>query len=90
MVLYNIPINQTKIIEGAKNIGIWGHNSLNKTLAYSPPCSQGPGEKSYVITIYALSKIIQPQKTDLTMDELTKEMAGSILDTNTLTVKYIR
>lgn len=38
----------------ARMAGITGHNSHNGELAYAPPCSQGPGEHVYTITVLAL------------------------------------
>lgn len=90
MVLYNIPAGKSMISQAEKTSGIWGHNSLNKILGYAPPCSQGPGEKSYIINIYAISKVIHSQNADLSMDELLKEIDGKTLATSTLTLKYKR
>jgi phosphatidylethanolamine-binding protein (PEBP) family uncharacterized protein len=36
--------------------GMLGTNSVNGLNEYSPPCSQGPGEKTYSFTLYALSQ----------------------------------
>ncbi len=36
-------------------IGMLGNNSVNGKLAYTPPCSKGPGPKEYIYTVYALS-----------------------------------
>lgn len=40
----------------ARTSGRIGHNSHNPSLAYAPPCSQGPGEHTYTITVLALSR----------------------------------
>ena len=37
------------------NVGVWGVNTVNGRAQYAPPCSKGPGEKTYVVTLYALS-----------------------------------
>lgn len=90
MVLYNIPADKTGIPQQVKGIGVWGHNSLNPFLAYSPPCSKGPGEKAYIITVYAISRIVNDNGSALTMDNLKKAIADCTLASATLTVKYSR
>jgi phosphatidylethanolamine-binding protein (PEBP) family uncharacterized protein len=54
-VLYGIPASATSLAENAANVGTAGLTSDGPKLAYSPPCSQGPGAKTYTFTIYALS-----------------------------------
>jgi Raf kinase inhibitor-like YbhB/YbcL family protein len=57
--LYNIPAAVHSLPENARGIGIAGNNSVNRTLGYAPPHSQGPGVKTYFITVYALSAPVQ-------------------------------
>ena len=54
-VLYGIPGDTTSLAEGATGVGTLGLTSDGPDLAYSPPCSQGPGPKEYTFTVYALS-----------------------------------
>jgi gluconolactonase len=64
-ILYNIPANVTGLSKNSKGIGTLGTNSVNGRTEYAPPCSKGPGEKSYSYTVYALSaepKISVPAK----------------------------
>ncbi len=58
-VLYNIPADVTSLPKNVTGIGTLGNNINNGLVEYSPPCSQGPGDKEYIYTVYALSA--QPQ-----------------------------
>jgi Raf kinase inhibitor-like YbhB/YbcL family protein len=91
MVVYNIPATVTNIPQAATNIGVWGSNTQNKNLSYSPPCSKGPGPKNYIITVYALSN--QPSFTNtgaVSMDDLLLAIKNSTLASSTITVHYAR
>ncbi len=55
MVVANIPGDARELKGGEAAVGMWGQNTVNRRAAYAPPCSQGPGDKSYTITLYALS-----------------------------------
>lgn len=55
-LLYDIPANTTSLAKNAQGIGKLGVNSINGEAGYAPPHSKGPGPKTYVYTIYALSK----------------------------------
>jgi hypothetical protein len=57
LVVYGIPASTTGLKEGAHDIGSWGVNTVNRRSEYTPPCSKGPGEKVYTVTVYALSLI---------------------------------
>ncbi len=54
-ILYNIPVEVTSLAKNSTGIGVLGTNSVNDKLEYSPPCSKGPGFKTYTYTVYALS-----------------------------------
>jgi phosphatidylethanolamine-binding protein (PEBP) family uncharacterized protein len=54
-VVYNIPSTTHSVTAGGPAPGTLGTNSVNNQLAYAPPCSKGPGVKTYTITAYALS-----------------------------------
>ena len=91
IVLYNIPSTITELPQGVTNIGIWGRNTQNRNLSYSPPCSKGPGAKTYILTIYALSEPVNLNKTEgVTMDELVSAIKTSTLASATLPVQYSR
>lgn len=60
-VVYDIPAYVTSLAKNSHDVGILGTNSVNDRLEYAPPCSKGPGPKTYIFTVYALSA--QPQIT---------------------------
>jgi phosphatidylethanolamine-binding protein (PEBP) family uncharacterized protein len=54
-VLYDIPADVTSLPKNVTGIGTLGNNINNGRAEYSPPCSKGPGDKTYTYTVYALS-----------------------------------
>lgn len=54
-VLYDIPATARGLQRNAQNIGTLGNNSINDRVGYAPPRSKGPGPKTYIYTVYALS-----------------------------------
>jgi phosphatidylethanolamine-binding protein (PEBP) family uncharacterized protein len=57
--LYNIPACIHALSKNTKDIGTLGNNSVNHKIGYAPPHSKGPGSKTYVLTVYALSSPVQ-------------------------------
>ena len=55
IVTWNIPATTKSLDAGQKNVGTWGVNTVNGRAEFAPPCSKGPGEKTYIVTLYALS-----------------------------------
>ncbi|MFZ4576449.1 MAG: YbhB/YbcL family Raf kinase inhibitor-like protein, partial [Phycisphaerales bacterium] len=91
MVVANIPTASREIKSGDATLGTWGQNTVNRKDAYAPPCSQGPGDKTYTITLYALSaEAVLPKGTPLTRDALLAAIKDTTLGTATLDVKYAR
>ena len=91
MVLYNIPSNVFALPQGVHSIGDWGCNTQNRDLSYSPPCSKGPGPKTYIITAYALSENVNFNTgVRVTMDELLAAIKNITLSTAQLEVTYAR
>jgi phosphatidylethanolamine-binding protein (PEBP) family uncharacterized protein len=92
IVLYNIPSNVNSIPNDSKSIGIFGINTVNGKTTYSPPCSQGPGAKIYVLTLYALNAppTLTVPNTQVTMDILLAGMKNKILDSAVMSVTYTR
>jgi phosphatidylethanolamine-binding protein (PEBP) family uncharacterized protein len=91
-VLYNIPADVYNLVENSTGTGTFGNNSVNNHLAYAPPCSQGPGVKEYVLTIYALSDsvIITNSPDEVSRDVLLDAIKNITLASASLTVKYSR
>ncbi|MFM2309960.1 MAG: hypothetical protein RLY87_2082 [Chloroflexota bacterium] len=89
--VYNIPASVSAIPANDKSIGTYGANSVNPNLAYAPPCSQGPGLKTYIITLYALSAAPSiAAGTTVTRDVLLAAIADRTLAASALTVTYTR
>ena len=92
IVLYNLPSNLTSIPENSKTIGNWGINTVDGKNSYSPPCSQGPGAKIYVLTLYALTgeptlSFVNPK---VTLEMLYEAIKPKIADSAVMSVTYTR
>jgi len=91
-VLYDIPADVTGLPKNVSGVGKLGNNFNTGKEGFAPPCSQGPGDKTYTFTVYALSAIPQ---IDLPADEITRDvMLAAIQDMTlasaTLDVVYAR
>jgi phosphatidylethanolamine-binding protein (PEBP) family uncharacterized protein len=92
MLLYNIPVTITSIPDAVSGVGIFGQNTVNPTLAYTPLCSQGPGAKLYTITVYALSAapVFSVAASAVTRDLFLAAIANTTLATSVINVTYTR
>ncbi len=92
IVLYNIPSTISSIIDNSKSIGVFGINTVDGKTTYTPPCSQGPGAKTYVLTLYALNAAptISVPNTQVTRDILLAGMKNKIVDSAVMSVTYTR
>ena len=91
-ILYNIPANVQSLPKNVKEVGILGNNSINGRTEYAPPHSKGPGPKTYIYTVYALSappRITVPPG-EVNRDILLSAMKDYILGTAELKVIYTR
>ena len=91
-VLYNIPSSVTSLSDNSKSIGSFGINTVDRKNTYTPPCSQGPGAKVYILTLYALSAAptVSVSSSQVTMDVLLAGIRNKILDSTIMTVTYTR
>ena len=91
-VLYNIPADVTSLPTNVQGIGTAGNNSVNNRGGYAPPHSKGPGAKTYVLTVYALSAPVQPSvpPAEVSRDVLLAAMKDKILARAELSVTYDR
>lgn len=91
-VLYNIPSDVKSLPKNVKGIGALGNNSVNGRTEYAPPHSKGPGPKTYVYTLYALSAAPQlnvpPEQ--VSRDVLLAAMKDRVLAAVELKVVYSR
>lgn len=91
LVVTNMPATARELKSGETKTGIWGQNTVNRRTEYAPPCSKGPGDKAYTITLYALSaEASLPKDKLLTRDALLAAIKDATLATATLDVKYAR
>jgi len=90
--LYNIPGGITNLPQNVTGIGILGNNSINDQVGYAPPRSKGPGPKTYVFTVYALSRPVEiaTKPSEVTRDVLLAAMEDRSLATAELKVVYTR
>ena len=91
-VLYNIPAVTHSLPKNVKGVGTLGNNSVNRRLEYAPPHSKGPGPKTYIFTVYALSA--PPQITvppaEVNREVLLAAMKDKLLASAELSVVYSR
>lgn len=90
--LYNIPAAVLSLPKNVTGIGTLGNNSVNGQAGYEPPCSQGPGDKTYVFTVYALSAPVEitVAPSAVTREVLLGAMSDRMLASAELQVVYAR
>jgi phosphatidylethanolamine-binding protein (PEBP) family uncharacterized protein len=90
-VLYGIPGSTADLAKNSSGVGILGACSRG-TLAYEPPCSQGPGAKIYTFTLYALSATptLPSAAGQVTGDVLTQAVSAITLGSASLNLSYAR
>ncbi len=89
--MWDIPAGTMSLAENVKGVGKVGA-SFKGALGYEPPHSQGPGAKTYVLTVYALSsppQITQPPR-EVNRDALLAAMKDKVLASASLSVTYTR
>ena len=89
--LWDIPATVTSLPKNVKGVGKLGV-SFKGQPGYEPPHSQGPGPKTCVLTIYALSaplQLGQPPR-EVTRDVLLAAMKDKVLASASLHVVYTR
>jgi Raf kinase inhibitor-like YbhB/YbcL family protein len=91
-VLYDLPAATTSLPQGVTGVGTSGNNSVNADLGYAPPCSQGPGAKTYILTVYALSAApeITVEPAAVSREVLLAAIADRTLASASLNVVYTR
>jgi len=90
-VLWAIP-PETPGLSAGSGVGTAGLTSDGPALAYSPPCSQGPGAKTYTFTLYALSDhpTLPARPREVTGAALTDAIRASTIAKSELDVSYAR
>jgi phosphatidylethanolamine-binding protein (PEBP) family uncharacterized protein len=86
LVQYNLPPT-SQGISNSLEIGTKGKN-FKGSLGYTPPCSQGPGQKTYTFHLYALA--VEISGTALNGTQVLAQASGKILAEAKLSVFYTR
>ena len=91
-LMYDIDPQTTSVAKNATDFGKMGVSTVHHRVEYAPPHSKGPGEKKYVLTLFALSAKPDLSKAEnpLTVEPLLAAMKGKILGAADLTVIYTR
>ncbi len=91
-ILYNIPADTKSLPKNVREVGILGNNSINGRIGYAPPHSKGPGAKTYVYTLYALSAPVNldVKPFEVNRDILLAALKDRILATVEMKVVYSR
>lgn len=92
-LMWGIPAKTLALSANVTKIGFLGGNSVNSSIGYAPPCSKGPGTKTYTITVYALSgtpKLPKKSSASVTRDSLLAAISGITLEKAVLDVTYER
>jgi len=90
-VLYEIAPAVTHLDANATPPAVVGTNGVDDRTAYTPPCSQGPGPKTYTFTLYALSAApTLPDPSMVSRQVLLDAIDHLVIATATLDVTYAR
>lgn len=91
-VLYRLPPAPASLAPASNGGGTCGLTSDGPNLAYSPPCSLGPGPKAYTFTVYALSSrpALPAQPNQVTGAALTDAISTITLAKAEISVTYTR
>jgi phosphatidylethanolamine-binding protein (PEBP) family uncharacterized protein len=86
--LYDLPGDVSSLKPGSREVGKLGTGFRGK-LGYEPPMSKGPGPKTYVITLYALSAPPSPGTPEtVNRESLLKAIQGKVLASSSLRVVH--
>lgn len=91
-LMHDISPRTTSVTKDATGFGKMGISTVHHRVEYASPHSKGPGEKKYVLTLFALSAKpdLSQAESPITVDPLLAAMKGKILAAADLTVLYTR
>jgi phosphatidylethanolamine-binding protein (PEBP) family uncharacterized protein len=91
-LMFDIDPKTTSVAKNATDFGKMGISTVHNRVEYAPPHSKGPGEKKYVLTLFALSAKPDLSKAEspITADPVLAAMKGKVLAAADLTVVYTR
>jgi phosphatidylethanolamine-binding protein (PEBP) family uncharacterized protein len=89
--VWNIPPDVSSLQKDGKPPGLVGVGFRGRE-GYEPPHSKGPGLKTYVLTVYALSSMLDMSRpsSEVTREVLLDAMKDKILGHSSLSVTYER
>ena len=87
--VYDIPANVTVFPKNVQGIGKTG-TGFKGQIGYEPPHSKGPGAKTYVLTMYALSEPLKVTQSprEVNREVLLAAMKGKVLASSSLRVVH--
>ncbi len=91
-LMHDISPQTTSVAKNATDFGKMGISTVHHRVEYASPHSKGPGEKKYVLTLFALSAKpdLSQAESPITVDPLLAAMKGKVLAAADLTVLYTR
>ena len=91
-LMYDIDPKTTSVAKNTTDFGKMGVSTVHNRVEYAPPHSKGPGEKKYVLTLFALSAKPDLSKAEspITVDPVLAAIKGKVLAAADLTVLYTR
>jgi phosphatidylethanolamine-binding protein (PEBP) family uncharacterized protein len=91
-VMHDIAPLTTGAAKNATDFGQMGVSTVHGRVEYAAPHSQGPGEKRYVLTLFALAAkpYLSKAERPVTFEPLLAAMKGKVLAAADLTVIYAR
>ena len=91
-LMHDIDPKTTSVAKNAADFGKMGMRTVHNRGGCAPPHSKGPGEKKYVLTLFALSAKPDLSKAEspVTVEPLLAAMKGKILAAADLNVLYTR
>lgn len=89
-IMYDIPAATVSLPAGSSGPGRVGVGFRGQP-SYEPPKSQGPGSKSYVITVYALSATLSlANPSTVNRETLLAAIQGKVLASSSLRIVHTR
>jgi len=90
--LYNIPADVRSLSSNVQGVGTLGNNSVNGRTEYAPPHSKRSRDKTYTLTLYALSAPLEPEVSpaEVSRDVLLAAMKDKLLAASEMQVVYAR
>lgn len=88
-VVHGIPADVVALPAGGGDVGTVGLNDRGRA-EYDPPCSRGPGVKTYHATVWALSAPPRLPARGATRESLLAAIRGTTLAEGTLSFDYER